>query len=176
MLNPVTAKTVEKPADGAIKDAKKRYTAGVLKYRQMGYWDADYVPKDTGMHVYSSDHSSGRRRSHRGRGGRGRRIEHGHLDGGVDRPADRLRQLPGQSLQSRTRSQYPGPVFRLGGLRPDPVRGRLDRQHDGEPDRQRVRLQAAEGGPARGHPHPGGLREDVQGSTDRTHRRARTPG
>src|SRR5215216_5080260 len=30
-----------------ITDARKRYSAGVLKYRQMGYWDADYVPKDT---------------------------------------------------------------------------------------------------------------------------------
>lgn len=25
----------------------ERYSAGVLKYRQMGYWDADYQPKDT---------------------------------------------------------------------------------------------------------------------------------
>ena len=32
---------------GVITDAKKRYSAGVLKYRQMGYWDADYVPKET---------------------------------------------------------------------------------------------------------------------------------
>ncbi|EJW10536.1 Ribulose bisphosphate carboxylase large chain [Rhodovulum sp. PH10] len=32
---------------GAIKDAKKRYAAGVLKYAQMGYWDGDYEPKDT---------------------------------------------------------------------------------------------------------------------------------
>src|ERR1700730_4608377 len=39
--------TVEKSAGGAIKDAKKRYRAGVLKYRQMGYWEADYSPKDT---------------------------------------------------------------------------------------------------------------------------------
>jgi len=39
---------VNKPIDeGVITDAKKRYSAGVLKYRQMGYWDADYVPKDT---------------------------------------------------------------------------------------------------------------------------------
>jgi ribulose-bisphosphate carboxylase large chain len=30
-----------------IMDSKKRYTAGVLKYAQMGYWDADYVPKET---------------------------------------------------------------------------------------------------------------------------------
>src|SRR5580693_3247426 len=31
----------------AITDAKKRYKAGVLKYRQMGYWEPDYVPKAT---------------------------------------------------------------------------------------------------------------------------------
>src|SRR6202789_1795787 len=41
------ATTLENPADGAIKDVKKRYSAGVLKYRQMGYWDAGYAPKDT---------------------------------------------------------------------------------------------------------------------------------
>jgi ribulose-bisphosphate carboxylase large chain len=28
-------------------DVKKRYSAGVLKYAQMGYWDPDYTPKDT---------------------------------------------------------------------------------------------------------------------------------
>ena len=39
---------MNKPVDaGQITDAKKRYSAGVLKYRQMGYWDSDYVPKDT---------------------------------------------------------------------------------------------------------------------------------
>ena len=35
------------PGATEIQDKKKRYSAGVLKYRQMGYWDADYVPKDT---------------------------------------------------------------------------------------------------------------------------------
>ncbi|SIT40930.1 Ribulose bisphosphate carboxylase large chain [Paraburkholderia piptadeniae] len=30
-----------------ITDAKERYAAGVLKYRQMGYWQPDYQPKDT---------------------------------------------------------------------------------------------------------------------------------
>src|ERR1700726_1346691 len=39
--------TVEKPAAGVISDAKTRYSAGVLKYRQMGYWDAGYLPKET---------------------------------------------------------------------------------------------------------------------------------
>ena len=28
-------------------NARKRYTAGVLKYRQMGYWQPDYVPSET---------------------------------------------------------------------------------------------------------------------------------
>src|SRR3984893_4340251 len=31
----------------AITDAKRRHKAGVLKYRQMGYWEPDYVPKAT---------------------------------------------------------------------------------------------------------------------------------
>src|SRR5579864_7253163 len=31
----------------AITDAKRRYKAGVLKYRQMGYWEPDYVPRAT---------------------------------------------------------------------------------------------------------------------------------
>lgn len=30
-----------------ITDAKARYSAGVLKYRQMGYWVPDYEPKET---------------------------------------------------------------------------------------------------------------------------------
>src|SRR5205085_5400968 len=30
-----------------ITDSRKRYTAGVLKYRQMVYWVADYAPRDT---------------------------------------------------------------------------------------------------------------------------------
>ena len=34
-------------ADTQITDKKQRYSAGVLKYRQMGYWAPDYVPKET---------------------------------------------------------------------------------------------------------------------------------
>ncbi|NMF89904.1 form I ribulose bisphosphate carboxylase large subunit [Aromatoleum petrolei] len=30
-----------------IADPRQRYRAGVLKYAQMGYWDADYEPKET---------------------------------------------------------------------------------------------------------------------------------
>jgi len=35
------------PHEGALLDAKKRYAPGVLKYRQMGYWQPDYVPSAT---------------------------------------------------------------------------------------------------------------------------------
>ncbi|MBS7456599.1 ribulose-bisphosphate carboxylase large subunit [Coralloluteibacterium stylophorae] len=35
------------PADAPVTDARKRYAAGVLKYRQMGYWQPDYRPLDT---------------------------------------------------------------------------------------------------------------------------------
>ena len=30
-----------------IIDTRRRYSAGVLKYRQMGYWEPDHVPRDT---------------------------------------------------------------------------------------------------------------------------------
>ncbi|MCA8348442.1 form I ribulose bisphosphate carboxylase large subunit [Burkholderia cepacia] len=37
-----------KPVESSvISDAKKRYAAGVLKYKQMGYWQPDYQPKET---------------------------------------------------------------------------------------------------------------------------------
>src|SRR5437764_2231294 len=32
-----------------ITDAKRRYSAGVLKYAQMGYWDGEYEPKETDL-------------------------------------------------------------------------------------------------------------------------------
>jgi ribulose-bisphosphate carboxylase large chain len=38
---------VNKPVEGAVTDARKRYSAGVLKYKEMGYWNGDYEPKDT---------------------------------------------------------------------------------------------------------------------------------
>lgn len=37
-----------KPVESSvILDAKQRYSAGVLKYKQMGYWQPDYQPKET---------------------------------------------------------------------------------------------------------------------------------
>jgi ribulose-bisphosphate carboxylase large chain len=37
------------PENVQISNAKVRYTAGVLKYAQMGYWDADYQPQSTDL-------------------------------------------------------------------------------------------------------------------------------
>ena len=47
MNQPTEATAFASQANTQITDKKTRYSAGVLKYRQMGYWDADYVPKDT---------------------------------------------------------------------------------------------------------------------------------
>jgi len=33
--------------DADTRDPKDRFSAGVMKYAQMGYWDADYEPKET---------------------------------------------------------------------------------------------------------------------------------
>ena len=38
---------MNKPVDIKITDMKERYKSGVLKYKQMGYWEPDYEPKDT---------------------------------------------------------------------------------------------------------------------------------
>src|SRR5689334_3313758 len=38
---------MKKSGDGKITDMKERYRSGVLKYRQMGYWEPGYEPKDT---------------------------------------------------------------------------------------------------------------------------------
>ena len=37
------------PNDGAIADAKERYKAGVMKYKDMGYWRPDYEPSETDL-------------------------------------------------------------------------------------------------------------------------------
>ena len=47
MNMPTDAAALTDPGQDQITDKKKRYSAGVLKYRQMGYWDGDYVPKET---------------------------------------------------------------------------------------------------------------------------------
>ena len=159
-----------------ITDAKKRYCAGVLKYRQMGYWEPDYQPKDTDticlFRITPQDGVDP--------------VEAGAAVAGESSTAtwtvvwtDRLtacENYRAKCYQRRAGARPAGRVLRLGGLRHHPVRGRLDRQHDGEPDRQRLLVQAAEGRAAGRHPHSGGLRQDVQGPAHRPGGRARAAG
>jgi ribulose-bisphosphate carboxylase large chain len=37
--------SIHKPRDA--QKPRERYAAGVMKYREMGYWQPDYTPKDT---------------------------------------------------------------------------------------------------------------------------------
>ncbi len=38
---------IDKKASAAAGEKRSRYSAGVMEYRNMGYWEPDYVPKDT---------------------------------------------------------------------------------------------------------------------------------
>jgi len=124
-------------SDGAtaITDASRRYKAGVLKYRQMGYWEPDYVPKATDTVCLfritpqeGVDPIEQRRRSPG--------VQHGDLGTVVwtDR-LNRLRYVPRQGVQVEVVPNSPGQFFRLGRVRHHSFRRGLDRQHDGEPDR-----------------------------------------
>ena len=65
----------------------------------MGYWEPDYEPKDTDLIALFRITPQPGVDPDRG-GGRGRRRKLDRdLDGGVDRPADRLRALPRQGLR-----------------------------------------------------------------------------
>ena len=90
----------------AATEKKDRWAAGVTPYAEMGYYDADYVPKDTDILARLPDHAAARRRRDRSGGCRRRRVVHRDLDGRLDRPPDRPRALPGQGL--RRRAPFPG--------------------------------------------------------------------
>ena len=47
LVNASSAPALRTDATDITQDSKKRYRAGVLKYRQMGYWVPDYQPKET---------------------------------------------------------------------------------------------------------------------------------
>ncbi len=40
---------IQKQAPAAPGEKRSRYSAGVMEYRQMGYWEPDYEPKDTDL-------------------------------------------------------------------------------------------------------------------------------
>ena len=161
-------------ADVKPMTAKERYKSGVLEYRKMGYWEPDYEPKDTDViALFRVTPQDGVDPIEASAAVAGEVVDR-DLDGGVDRPADRLREVPRQVLPGRPGARTrPRPVLRLHRLRPRPVRAGLDRQPDRLDHRQRLRLQAAEGAAPRGHAAAGRLREDLPGPGDRHRRRAR---
>ena len=88
------------PLIGGIIDrtpsGAERWNAGVLPYAQMGYYEPDYVPKPTDvLAAFRITPAAGGAAGGGGRGG-GWRVLHRHLDRGLDRPAHRVRALPGQ--------------------------------------------------------------------------------
>ena len=107
-MSNVIAVTGQKP--------RSRYDAGVIKYREMGYWQPDYTPKDTDVIALFRITPQDGRRAGGGRGGRGRRIVDRDMDRGLDRSADRLRlyrakayrvdPVPNTGVGTRTEQQY----------------------------------------------------------------------
>ncbi len=156
-----------------ITDQKKRYSAGVLKYAQMGYWDSDYEPKETDVLALF-------------------RIT---PQEGVD-PIEAAAAVAGESSTATwtvvwTDRLTACDMYRAKAYRVDPVPNNpgqyfcyvaydlilfeegsianVDRVHH----RQRLQLQAAEGGAAGRHAVPGRLREDLRRPADRHRGRAR---
>ena len=50
------------PSNDSPTKTKGRWAAGVTPYAEMGYYNADYVPKDTDILVRLPDHATARRR------------------------------------------------------------------------------------------------------------------
>ena len=41
--------TMDMPTIGTLKEGKERYKSGVIPYKNMGYWEPHYQPKDTDL-------------------------------------------------------------------------------------------------------------------------------
>ena len=140
------------PKAGSAK--KSRWSAGVTPYAEMGYYDADYEPKDTDvLAAFRITPQPGVDA-----------IEAAAAVAGESSTAtwtvvwtDRLtahEHYQAKAYEVDACARRREPVHRADRLRPRPVRGRLDRQHDLVDHRQRLRLQGPEGAPARGPAHP----------------------
>ena len=133
---------------------KDRWAAGVTPYAEMGYWDADYDPKDTDiLCAFRITPQPGVDP-----------IEAAAAVAGESSTAtwtvvwtDRLTphehyQAKAYQLDQRPRDR--GSVHRADRLRHRPVRGGVGREPDLVDHRQRLRLQGPEGAAARGHADP----------------------
>ncbi len=158
-----------------------RYKSGVMPYAKMGYWDADYVPKDTDVvALFRVTPQEGVDAIEAAAAIAGESSTATWTVVWTDRltacelyraKAYRVDPVPNTGPGTQDRAA----VLRLHRLRPRPVRAGLDRQPHGVDHRQRVRLQGGEGAAARGHAHSRRLPQDVPGAGDRHRRRARAP-
>ena len=150
-----------------------RYDAGVMKYKEMGYFDLDYQPKDTDIlacfRITPQDGVDA--------------DEAAAAVAGESSTAtwtvvwtDRLTacdQYRAKCYRVDPVPGAPGQYFAYHRLRYRTVRAEFDRQPVRLHHRQRLRLQAAEGAAAGGHAAADRLRENLQRSADRHRRRAR---
>ncbi len=81
---------------------KERYKAGVMEYKKMGYWEPDYEPKDTDIiALFRITPQDGVDPIEAAAAVAGEVLDR-DLDGGVDRPADGVREIPRQGLPRRS--------------------------------------------------------------------------
>ena len=107
----VMGKKVQPPAE-----RRSRYSAGVMEYRQMGYWEPDYEPKDTDiLAVFRVTPQDGVDPIEASAAVAGRILDR-DLDGRLDRPADGLRQISRQMLPRRSGAERAWLLFRLHRL------------------------------------------------------------
>ena len=99
--------------DQQITDMKVRYKSGVLKYKQMGYWVPDYEVKDTDvLAAFRITPQDGVDPEEAAAAVAGEVLDR-DMDRRVDRPPDRLRELPRQGLPGRSHPRCPRPVHGL---------------------------------------------------------------
>nr|BFE73381.1 hypothetical protein GCM10020092_066820 [Actinoplanes digitatis] len=85
--------------------SEDRWNPGVRSYASMGYYDADYVPKETDvLAVFRVTPQPGVDPVEAAAAVVERVVDR-HLDGRVDRPADRQHPLPGEGVPGRSRTR-----------------------------------------------------------------------
>ena len=110
-----------------MRHMSDRWNAGVIPYAEMGYWQPDYVPKDTDMLcAFRITPQKGVPPEEAGAAVAGESApQPGRWCGPTGSPPTTTTR---PSATGSRRSRAPGPVHRLDRLRPRPVRGRLHRQ------------------------------------------------
>ena len=159
---------------GSSLEKKDRWSAGVTPYAEMGYYDADYVPKDTDiLCAFRITPQPGIDAIEAAAAVAGESSTATWTVVWTDRLTDHKHyQAKAYRVDAGARHR---PVHRADRLRHRPLRGGLDREPDLVDHRQRLRLQGAQVAAPRGHAHPDALRQDLPGPGARDRDGARVP-